>query len=61
MKKEVMPASDKFDKAKGSVIGACMGDAAGSILEFVHVKITEFGVNRCFEFPGGGFHNTAPA
>lgn len=52
---------DKLDRGIGSVLGACIGDAAGAILEFHHGEITKAQVRECFEFPGGGLHKTAPA
>ena len=42
------------DAARGCILGAFIGDAAGAVLEFYHKQITQKVVNRALTFPGGG-------
>ena len=43
-----------------SIVGACVGDAAGSYLEFKRGGINEDSVKKAMTMPGGGCHNTGP-
>ena len=44
------------DKAFGCIIGAGIGDACGSLLEFFNRLITLEEVKNCMDMPGGGPH-----
>lgn len=52
--------SEKLNAARGAVIGALVGDAAGSTLEFIGRKPTAFEVENAMRMVGGGIHRTAP-
>jgi len=55
------PAEDaKFDRAKGSVIGALCGDAIGAVLEFCTGKITQERAEEALEMRGGGVFRVGP-
>lgn len=55
-----MDATDLLDAAFGSVMGACVGDAAGGVLEFWRSVPTPEDVDRAMAMPGGGAFNLAP-
>jgi ADP-ribosyl-[dinitrogen reductase] hydrolase len=44
----------------GAIMGALVGDAAGSVLEFFHGRITTDIVLNAMSMPGGGVLNVAP-
>jgi hypothetical protein len=46
--------------AKGAVIGALIGDAAGGVLEFIGRAPTQIEVAHALTMPGGGVFNLAP-
>lgn len=46
------------DAALGAILGACVGDAAGAVLEFA--TPTADGVDRAMTLPGGGCWRVAP-
>jgi ADP-ribosylglycohydrolase len=46
--------------AKGAVIGALIGDAAGGVLEFIGRAPTQIEVAHALNMPGGGVFNLAP-
>jgi ADP-ribosyl-[dinitrogen reductase] hydrolase len=48
------------DAALGSLLGACVGDAAGAFLEFLGRKPNLSEVNLAILMPGGGYHRVAP-
>ena len=58
----VYPESEKTSKrsltkkqaAKGCILGAFTGDAAGAFLEFYHKQISKEDVKNALKFPGGG-------
>ena len=53
--------SDKLIKAaKGSILGAFIGDSAGAVLEFMPSQIKERDVNEALRFNGGGALNVEP-
>jgi ADP-ribosyl-[dinitrogen reductase] hydrolase len=43
-----------------SMLGACIGDAVGGVLEFMRRCPTRDEVSRAFSMPGGGVHELAP-
>ena len=43
-----------MDAAKGCIIGAFVGDAAGAVLEFYNSEIKENNVEDALTFSGGG-------
>ena len=45
---------DKYNAAKGCLLGALVGDAAGATLEFFETDITSNDVARAMGMPGGG-------
>src|SRR5712672_1217099 len=49
-----------FDSALGCVLGACIGDAAGAVLEFLGRKPNTLDVDHALTMPGGGVFNVAP-
>jgi hypothetical protein len=51
---------DTLNSAKGSIIGALLGDASGTYLEFSSKLITLESINKSMSLPGGGPHNVAP-
>lgn len=55
-----MDAFSLLDAAFGSVIGACVGDAAGGVLEFWGSLPTPEDVDHAMTMPGGGVFNLAP-
>ena len=57
-----MPAqpNDTRDAALGAILGACVGDAAGSVLEFVTSDLTPARVDHAMTLPGGGCWRVAP-
>ena len=46
--------------ARGCILGAFVGDAAGAVLEFYHKEITEEDVQMALTFPGGGALEVQP-
>ncbi|KAF6251910.1 ADP-ribosylation/Crystallin J1 [Scenedesmus sp. NREL 46B-D3] len=48
------------DAAYGSLLGACVGDAAGAVLEFMHRMSTEDEVEEALQMPGGGLWQVGP-
>ena len=42
------------DAARGAVLGALVGDAAGAVLEFFAAAITGADVDHALSMPGGG-------
>ena len=48
------------DRARGSVIGAFTGDAAGAVLEFMSLKEVQERVPEALKFEGGGEMNMGP-
>jgi len=52
--------SGVLDRARGCIVGAFIGDAAGAVLEFAPTSVTEKGVNYALTFPGGGVWKIAP-
>ncbi len=53
-----MPVS--LDRARGALLGALCGDAAGAVLEFMGRSPTPADVDRALRFPGGGVWRVAP-
>lgn len=53
-------AKDIHDAALGCLLGACVGDAAGAVLEFIGRKPTAEDVNQAMTMPGGGWLKVAP-
>ena len=51
---------DKYNVAKGCLLGALVGDAAGATLEFFEDDITPDDVARAMSMPGGGDLQVAP-
>lgn len=47
------------DAAMGSLLGACVGDAAGAVLEFIGAKPNLSQVNHAMTMPGGGMMGVA--
>lgn len=56
----VEQAKSKKDAAVGSFLGACIGDAAGAVLEFMGHTPTPHDVERALGMPGGGIWGVAP-
>ncbi|CAI2371639.1 unnamed protein product [Moneuplotes crassus] len=50
----------RFDRAKGCIVGALCGDAAGAVLEFYEGKITKALCSKAIRMPGGGVFNVGP-
>lgn len=48
------------DAALGAILGACIGDAAGALLEFVSGDLTPARVDDALTLPGGGCWRVAP-
>lgn len=46
-----------FENAYGALLGVCVGDAAGAVLEFLDNKITNEYVDWAIHMPGGGTWN----
>lgn len=53
-------AENLYDAALGSLLGACVGDAAGATLEFIGRKPTKQEVQNAMTMPGGGVWRVAP-
>ncbi len=49
-----------LNHAWGAVVGACIGDAAGAILEGMRPPISDRAINDACSFVGGGCHNVDP-
>ncbi len=52
--------TDTRDAAIGAILGACVGDAAGAVLEFVSGDLTAARVDHAMTMPGGGCWRVAP-
>jgi len=50
----------RYDAALGAFLGACVGDAAGAVLEFFFEDITETKVEDALHMPGGGYWDVGP-
>jgi len=50
----------RSDAALGAILGACVGDAAGAVLEFLGRTPTDADVDRAMTLPGGGCWGVAP-
>lgn len=48
------------DAALGAILGACIGDAAGAVLEFTSGDLTAKSVDHALTLPGGGCWRVAP-
>jgi len=48
------------DRAFGSILGAFIGDACGSYLEFINYVASDEEMNTCMEMPGGGPFGCGP-
>lgn len=55
-----MPDNPVADAAHGAVLGALIGDAAGSVLEFLGRAPTPAECERALQMPGGGVFGLAP-
>lgn len=55
-----MTSTDATQAAAGALYGACVGDAAGAVLEFLAHDPTRADVQRALTFPGGGCWRVAP-
>ena len=53
-------AANREDAALGSLLGACVGDAAGATLEFLERQPTLDEVQQALRMPGGGVLHVAP-
>lgn len=53
-------ADRRLEGAIGALTGACVGDAAGAVLEFLKHDPTAADVARALTFPGGGCWRVAP-
>ena len=51
---------NRDDAALGCFLGACVGDAAGAVLEFIGHKPSETEVEHALTMPGGGALSVAP-
>jgi len=51
---------DKYNAAKGCLLGALVGDAAGATLEFLQHDPTPKEVDWAMSMPGGGNLQVAP-
>ena len=51
---------DQYDAALGAFLGACVGDAAGAVLEFMGRTPNAEDVAHALTMPGGGIWNVAP-
>ena len=49
-----------LDRAMGCIMGALLGDAMGSVLEFSQIVINKESVKWAMGLPGGGPHGVAP-
>ena len=56
----IATAIDITDAALGALLGACVGDAAGAVLEFVEPAPTTTQVQWALTMPGGGVWGVAP-
>ena len=52
--------SDLHKAARGSILGAFIGDSAGAVLEFSGKMANERDVERAVRFEGGGPRHLAP-
>lgn len=50
----------QYDAALGAFLGACVGDAAGAVLEFMSHTLTEQDIHHALTMPGGGVWSVAP-
>jgi ADP-ribosylglycohydrolase len=49
-----------MDRAMGCIMGALLGDAMGTVLEFSQTFINKESVKWAMRLPGGGPHGVAP-
>ena len=49
-----------MDRAMGCIMGALLGDAMGTVLEFSQTLINKESVKWAMGLPGGGPHGVAP-
>lgn len=56
----IATAIDITDAALGALLGACVGDAAGAVLEFVEPAPSPAQVQWALTMPGGGVWGVAP-
>ncbi|MBX3010628.1 MAG: ADP-ribosylglycohydrolase family protein [Caldilineaceae bacterium] len=56
----MMGVQSLADAALGALLGACVGDAAGAVLEFMDQPLTSEQVQRALTMPGGGVWGVAP-
>ena len=49
-----------LDRAMGCILGALLGDAMGTVLEFSQTVINKESVRWAMGLPGGGPHGVAP-
>jgi ADP-ribosylglycohydrolase len=54
------PHQETQDRALGALLGACIGDAAGAVLEFMGRKPTHEDVRSALTMPGGGVWGVSP-
>jgi len=52
-------AENRFDAALGCFLGACVGDAAGAVLEFISYAPSMTEVEQAMTMPGGGMLGVA--
>mmetsp|Transcript_15555 Transcript_15555/g.25756 ORF Transcript_15555/g.25756 Transcript_15555/m.25756 type:complete len:345 (+) Transcript_15555:88-1122(+) len=52
--------TDAISRAYGCLLGLVCGDAAGAVLEFSNVKITDDIASKAMSMPGGGVWNVGP-
>lgn len=55
-----MSQLDAQDAALGAVLGACVGDASGAVLEFLGREPSPQEVEAALQMPGGGVWDVAP-
>ena len=48
------------DFAFGCILGSFIGDAGGSLVEFIETRVDENLLKKCLEMPGGGTHGNGP-
>jgi len=53
-------ANSWLNHAWGAFVGACVGDAAGALIEGMRAPIPDRAVDDCLKFVGGGPHNIDP-
>jgi ADP-ribosylglycohydrolase len=56
----MVKAKTLHNAALGCLLGACVGDAAGAVLEMMNRKPTLAEVDRAMTMPGGGYWQVAP-